>query len=137
MKKLCTVFIRASFTLSLSVNAVAAIKNRSFDCESDKKITTSKAGSSVTVPEYTADVTDIDGVLARFLVKRNVIINNQLRTKIYTNEKAHLEEMNNYLTVQGRIWALAVAPEKKRASLYSSNPDINEVPMFCLSRDSN
>jgi hypothetical protein len=119
------------------VNALAAIKNRSFECESDKKMTSFKAGNPVTLPEYTADVADIDGVSVHFLVKRNVSVKNELRTRTYANEKAHLESMNNYLNVQGRIWALAIAPEKKRASLYSSNPDINEVPMFCLSPGSN
>lgn len=135
MKKLF--FIGAGFVLSLSVNATAAIQNRSFNCQSDQKTTTTKSKLIITVPAYLVEILYINDTSVRFSATKNVVINKQIKGITLSREIARVEEMNGYLTIQGKIWALAVAPAKERASLYSSNPDLNEVPMFCLSTATN
>jgi hypothetical protein len=137
VKKLCTVFIGAGFMLSLSVNAAVAMKNKSFSCESDKRIAFTHSRFLMTTPAYTAEVLYINDDSVSFTAIKNIVVNKQIRKMVLSREIARAEEMNGYLTIQGKVWALAVAPEKNRASLYSSNPDINEVPMFCLSSDAN
>lgn len=135
MKKLLAVFVGAGFMLSLSVNAAAAVE--SLNCQSDQNTAVTKPKLIISVPAYLVSVTYVDNVSALFTATKNVVINKQIKKLILARELAHIDEMNGYLTIQGKIWALAVAPTKERASLYSSNPDINEVPMFCLSRATN
>lgn len=88
------------------------------------------------MPEYSASVVDKngDGKNVDFIAKKNVIIDGSIRTLLLTRESAQVENTGKYLVIQGTEWALAIAPEKKRASLYNMNPDLNEVPMFCLSQ---
>jgi hypothetical protein len=135
VKKLGVLFIGANLLFSPQVNAFSFVsKRRSFDCQSDKKISAIVKKNKVTVPEYSALVNDLnDDVHVSFLVKKNYLLKEQLRTQVLVDERSALETSNTYLTVQSDNWALAIAPEKKRASLYNMNPDLNEVPMFCLS----
>lgn len=129
--------------------AFAYKKRKFYECQSDKKVsvssknvgsknkTKSKSSKSNTVPEYTAQVSDFAGSTARFVAKRNYVLNNKINTENLHAGEAHIENSGTYLTIQGLEWALAIAPQKKRASLYSSNPDLNEIPMFCLSQQTN
>jgi hypothetical protein len=134
VKKLSAIFIGANLMFSLPVKASYFFnKPRSFDCQSDKRIEGYGKGSRSSVPEYQALILQISDSKVSFSVKKNYIQKNEIRTATLANEKAYVEESNNYLTIQGYKWALAIAPEKERASLYNMNPDIDEVPMFCLS----
>ena len=120
---------------SLPATAVSSLaKKRSYECYSDQTIMGRQKSYSTSFHEYTATVTDFEGDMASLIAKKNYIFNGEVRAKNLTNEKAFIKKANKYLIVQGAEWALAIAPQKKRASLYSTDPDINEVPMFCLSR---
>jgi hypothetical protein len=136
MKKVSAIFIGANLLFSPAVRASPTIKDRRyFNCQSDKKITLLDQNST-SAPEFLALVTDSNDSDARvnFSVKKNYILKNHLKTQILVNEKSAIETASTYLTVQSDNWALAIAPEKNRASLYNMNPDFNEVPMFCLSK---
>lgn len=133
VKKLRLQIVGALLLSSIPVQMVFAVKKRKiYECHSDKKIL------AQTVSEYTAVVRDIAGVNAQFMAKRNYLVhNNEIKTEVLFNGDAQLENTGKYLTIQTIEWTLAIAPEKKRASLYSSNPDMNEIPMFCLSPSAN
>ncbi|MES2767518.1 MAG: hypothetical protein V4596_00110 [Bdellovibrionota bacterium] len=141
MKKLGLHILGAVLLSSIPMHTAFAIKKRKYyECYSDKKISQNYKNKSkaLTVSEYTAVVREIDEKKAYFTAKRNFIANNkELRTETLSTGEAHVQHTGNYLTVQALEWALAIAPEKKRASLYSSNPDLNEIPMFCLSQQVN
>ena len=135
MKKLGIHILGAILVSSLPVNGSAfySKKRRNFDCYSDKKISGVVKKSQTSVHEFSAQVKEIDEKRAVLLVKRNYLSGKDIRSQTLTNEEALIDDSSKYLTIQGNEWALAIAPAKKRASLYNMNPDINEVPMFCLS----
>lgn len=142
MKKLGLHIVGALVLSSIPMHtALAFKKRRTYECYSDKKIQQShKIGfrELQSDHEYTARVSDFAGTSAYFVAKKNILEhNNKIRTETITSGEAHFENTGKYLVIQANEWALAVAPEKKRASLYSSNPDINEIPMFCLSESIN
>lgn len=122
-----------------NANKVSAYKKRRyFECYSDKKITQVKKLRTSQVHEFSALVSGTDEKTAELVAKRNFLTQkNKVKTETIAQGAAHVENTGKYLVFQGEEWALAIAPEKKRASLYSSNPDINEIPMFCLSQVKN
>jgi len=119
--------------------AVAYKKRKLYECYSDKKVLqSSKRNPKQLSFEYSAKVSDIEGPMAIFVAKKYQTKSNKVvKTTILTQGEAHFDDSRKYIVVQATEWALAIAPEKKRASLYSSNPDINEIPMFCLSESLN
>lgn len=120
---------------SLPVKALSPIaKKRTYECFSDQVVSGRSKSYDNSIYEYSATVTNFDGNTAILIAKKNYILGGQIRVKDLTHEIAVVTHENKYLTVQGVEWALAIAPQKKRASLYSANPDVNEVPMFCLSQ---
>lgn len=112
-------------------------KIKNFECYSDKRVLGIVKKREVILPEYFVTITDLENREAHFVAKKNELYGREIRIQTLTDEDAQVEYAQKYLTIQGREWALAIAPEKERASLYSRNPDVNEVPMFCLSLGEN
>lgn len=125
----------------LGAGMLASVKAHSYQteflvCQSDSVVVTTK-NPTLRAHEYIVRLSQYDGNTILFETIQNFLRKDEVVEMRLTKERAILIEEKGIISVKGREWAIAISTEKNRASLYNMNPDINEVPMFCLSPELN
>lgn len=135
LKKLWSIFLFSSAFMPLSSvqsDDVLDMKPVVLHCESDTRIF---VGPDKHYPEYIAEVVPQSYSIAELTARQYIVSDNKLLSRILIKQFSDVRVTSTHLTILGDNWNLAITPTFTRASLYSSNPYINEVPMFCLSKD--
>ncbi len=126
MKKLWSIFLFSAAAGSLA-------HAESLRCASDATITIAHEWGVYTYPEFHVEVVPQNQVSAKFAVYQYYRAQSHLSIRLLAKQVATIQPSATHYTVTGAEWSLAISPNKERASLYSTNPYLNEVPMFCLS----